>query len=511
MLMPADNTPPNWRINFKVKPGFRPKTILYRHRLLALGEKHFEDRGDDSTPEDLPYTIVQGDQRFATPMFRDLTDTYSVVYSPDLRIYVRWGWWGEFGKESSTGSVDYFPNNPEDHPYEKKYDSVLNEPVPGTVNPPVQNYYSDITHFDIRFDDAPYVFAPYPPHEYNHTDEDGTTWLRLPIYSPLRQSIVLSGAQIAPGNHTFVVRAVDSQDEVSRYPAVLNYKVMPYIPPASRKGVLIIDDDVNNAINSPEAIVDAKYANMTSDIKSDIHDVTVIKYGPVGENRTYKDIRGRNLSFSDLQKYKMVIYHSDNPGSGGTFQAEVDGLSLFLQEGGNLVISHTALFAQQLTEISTKFRGYTLLNYLGLPMMPTMTAGPANPTQGPFFQSAVGNLGYPKVGLQYSTNPDNIAGTAAFHPLIENLRGFSAVAYHNEVGGTPNILGDPIFKYGCKPVDSPTSPPTQDQFDRLNGKVVGVRKVNNSGGKAYTFTFPLSFMLDSQTKALINKIWSELQ
>jgi hypothetical protein len=60
-------------------------------------------------------------------------------------------------------------------------------------------------------------------------------------------------------------------------------------------------------------------------------------------------------------------------------------------------------------------------------------------------------------------------------------------------------------------VDFPTSPPTQAQFDTFNGKVVGVRKTNSNGGKVYTFTFPLSYMLDSHTKALINKIWSELQ
>ncbi len=502
MVMPEENIPPNWQVDFKVKPGFRPMTLIYSKKLLALGDKHFEDRNDKSTPEDLPYTIVQGEQLFATPLFKDFTNTYSVVHSNDLRVYVRWGWWGEYGKESSTGSVEY----PLDNPYEKKFDSVLSEPDPETGYAGGENYYSEITHFDIRYDDEPYSFPPFPLSEHKHVDDDGTVWLRLPIYSPLRQSIVLTGNQISPGNHRFVVRSVDSQDEVSRNPAVIDFNVVPYVPASSRTGVLIIDDDSNHPQNSPEEIVNAKYAHMTSDIAG----VTKVKYGLSGEGGTYKDARGRNLPFSELQKYKLVIYHADNPSAGGTFEDEIDGVSLFVREGGNFLLSHTSQFASKASDISNK-GGYTLLHHMGLPMMPTLTAGPANPVLGAFFQNAIGNMGYPNLGLQYSTHPSNADGTPGFHTLIENLKGFSAVAYHNVIEGSPNILGDPIFKYGCKPTDFATSPPTQVQYDNLNGKVVGVRKINSNGGKFFTLTFPLSYMLDSDTKALINSIWSELQ
>jgi len=495
----SDESLPGWDLQFKVKPGFRPHTLLYQKKILALGDNHFEDRGDDSTPEDLPFTITQNEQHFATPLFKDTADRYTLVHSNNLKVYIRWGWWGEYGKEESTGTVTY----PLDNPYEKKVDTVLSEPDPETGYNGGENYFGEITHFDVRYDDQPYNFPPFADSVIS--DEDGTQWLRLPLYSPLRQSIVLTGNQITPGEHKFEVRCVDSQDEVSEYPAVFYFTVLPYVAPASRSGVLIIDDDPNHNQNSPDALVTDKYANMTSDIP----DVTVLKYGGSGEDGTNADVRKRNLAFPDLQNYKMVIYHADNPSAGGTFEDEIDGLSLYVRKGGNLVISHTSQFASKATDISNK-RGLTLLEYMGFPSLPTLTAGPANPALGAFFQNAVGSMEYPDLGLQYSAHPDNPDQTPSFHPLIENLQGYSAVAYHNIIDGSPNILGEPLYTYGCKPVDYPVFPPSQAQFDARNGKVVGVRKVNSNGARVFTFTFPLSYMLDIDTKALINEIWNEI-
>ncbi|MCB5262610.1 MAG: hypothetical protein M0Q16_01900 [Candidatus Cloacimonetes bacterium] len=501
MTMPDTDRTPNWQINFKIKPGFRPKTLLYSQKLLALGENHFEDRGDKSTPEDLPYTVVQNEPLFATPLFRSLSDTLSVVYSPDLRIYVRWGWLGEYGLESSG-----VPTYPEDNPYIKKFDSVMSEADPEVGYAGGENYYSEITHFDVRYDGEPYYFPPYPGADHNHTDDDGTVWLRIPLYSPLKQSIVLTGNQITPGNHVFEVRAVDSQDEVSKYPATFNFNVVPYIPPASREGILVIyDDPIIENPSPPIEFVNERYENMTSDIEK----VTMVKYGLSGENGSYKDARGRYLAYPDLQKYRLVIYHADNIADGGTLENEIDGLSLFFRAGGNLLISHTAKFASKAKDISNR-RGFTLLEYMGLPMVPNLNIGLAV-SPNFYFQNAVGSNGYQNLGLQYSTHPSNTDGTPSFNPLIEFRKGLHAVAYHNETAGVPNIYGEPIFRYGCKPVDFPTSPPTQAVFDRLNDKVVGVRKINSNGARVYTFTFPLSYMLDVDTKALINKIWSEVQ
>nr|MDK2851120.1 hypothetical protein [Candidatus Cloacimonadota bacterium] len=484
---------------FKVKPGFRPMTQLYSKKILALGRNHFEDRHDDTTPEELPYSIDDGQQHFAAPLFKNMQNRFTVVYSENLKVYVRWGWWGEYGKEESTGTITY----PLDDPYIKKVDTVLSEPNPEIGYGGGENYYGEITHFDVRYDGQPYYFPPFA--ESIHTDDDGTQWLRLPLYSPLRQSIVLTGNQLTPGEHVFTVRCVDSQDEVSLYPAELVFTVEPYKSPSQRNGLLIIDDDTDNQNLSPEAIVNNKYAQMSGDIEN----VDFVKYNGTEEgNRTYRDIRNRHLAFSDLQNYKMVIYHADNPAQGGSIENEIDGLSLYLRNGGALVISHTSQFASKSTTISTK-RGFTLLNLLGLPEQPTMVAGPSNPAQGPFFLTAVGMSGYPNLDLQYSNHPSG-NGNNSFSQAVEYFHGFSSVAYHKLLGGVPNITGEAIYSYGCKPIDYVAYPPSEEQFNNLNGKIVGTRKINENGSRAYIFTFPLSYMEETEAKVMINKIWSEL-
>jgi len=484
---------------FKVKPGFHPRTQVYNQKILGLGRNHFEDRHDDSTPEDLPFNIEGGEQLFAAPLFKDMDNRNTVVHSENLKVYIRWGWWGEYGKEESTGTISY----PLDNPYEKKVDTVLSEPNPETGYAGGENYFGEITHFDIRYNGEPYNFPPFA--ESIHTDDDGTQWLRLPLYSPLRQSIVLTGNQIRPGDHVFTVRCVDTQDEVSQYPAEFRFTVLPYKAPSERSGILIVDDDPHDNNTSPEEIVNDKYAHMTGDISN----VRMVKYGGTVEGeRTYRDVRGRHLAFSDLQNYKAVLYHADNPARGGTIEDEIDGLSLYLRKGGNLVVSHTSQFASKSTDIATK-RGFSLLELMGLPQLPTMTAGPANPAQGPFFHSAVGTDGFPTLDLQYSNHPSS-SGHASFNPLVENFHGFSSVAYHRLVGDSPNITGEAIYTYGPKPMDYTPFPPNETQFNNLNGKVIGTKKVNANGSRAYIFSFPLSYMEEADGKTLINRIWSEL-
>jgi hypothetical protein len=39
---------------------------MYSTKTLALGDYHYEDWGDDTTEETLPFTIINGTQRFAT-------------------------------------------------------------------------------------------------------------------------------------------------------------------------------------------------------------------------------------------------------------------------------------------------------------------------------------------------------------------------------------------------------------------------------------------------------------
>jgi hypothetical protein len=469
-------------LTFKVKPGFRPHTQFYSRKLLALGEYHYENWGDDTTPEVLPFTIIDGQQRYATSFFRNTENMRTLVYSPNLKAYIRWGWFGEYATVTTGGtSFDY------DDPYGKKVDVVLDRTTR-------ENYFSEITHFDIRYDDEPFNFPPFA--NSIKVDDDGTRWLRIPIQSPLLQSIVLTGSQMDPGHHKFEIRCVDLQDEYDPIPAVMEFEVLPLIEPAQRTGILVIDDDVDNASSSPETIVNQKYENMLSDHSN----VEWIKrsFGTTQAD-TYGDVRSRHLALSDLMRYKTVIYHSDNPGERGNLDKEADGLALYLLHGGNLVVSHTQLLASVLTEVSKGGVRTTMLRHMGLPDQPYMLFVSNNYLTNPFFQFAQGASGYPTVDLQYGD-------PASFNPLVNLRHGLSAVSYFPSLGS-----GEPIYTFGCKPVDYPSFPPTQTQFEQYNGQIVGVKNTTPAGGKVFTFSFPLSFMQDADTKALMNKVLSEIQ
>lgn len=469
-------------LRFKVKPGFRPHTQIYSKRLLTMGDYHYENWQDDTTPEVLPSNTVDGEMRYATPFFRDSQGKYTAVHSPNLKTFVRWGWYGEYGTVSSNGtSYDY------DDPYGKKVDVVLDRNTRG-------NYFSEIIYFDLRFDNEPYYFAPFFKPEHIQTDEDGKRWLRLPVNSPLLQSVVLTGAQMDVGQHKFEVRCVDLQHEVDPIPAVIEYEVVPYIAPNARHGILIIDDDVNNPTNSPGDIVSAKYANMVGDY---INQTTVLVRSSGGN--TYPDVRRRHLAFSELMKYKAVIYHSDNPGEKGNLHLEPDGLALYLRKGGNMVFSHTQLLASLLSEISKGGVRTAMLRLMGAPDQPRMGTVTTGGLQvNPFMQYAEGKPGWPRMDVQFGD-------PASFNPIVQQRHGLSAVSYFTELG-----TGTPIYTLGCKPVDYATFPPTQDQYNRYHGKTIAIRNETPSGGKVFTFGFPLSYLKDEGTKAMMTKILSEI-
>ena len=412
----------------------------------------------------------------------------TAVYSQNLKVYMRWGWFGEYANVT-TGGTSYEL----DDPYGKRVDVVLDRN--SKVNDNIAlNYYSEITHFDLRYDDEPYNFPPFA--NSIQVDEDGTRWLRIPVNSPLMQSIVLTGEQVNPGDHKFEVRCVDLQDEYDPIPATIEFKVVSYIEPDDRNGILVIDDDPDNTTSSPEAIVNDKYANMLSDFS----DVTFKKRSTSSTPAdTYSDTRSRNIAFSDLMNYKVVLYHSDHVGDRGNLDKESDGITLYLLRGGNMIFSHTHLLAQVLDEISKGGTRVSMLRQMGLPDQPLLQSVSGSLVTDPHFQYAAGVGDYPTVNLQYGTEDPS------FNPLVNLRHGLSAVSYFPSLAN-----GEAIYTFGCKPVDYPSFPPSQATFDKLNGQIIGVKNNTISNGKVYTFSFPLSFMKDADTKALMNRILSEI-
>ncbi|HRU47356.1 MAG TPA: hypothetical protein P5331_02060, partial [Candidatus Syntrophosphaera sp.] len=202
---------------------------------------------------------------------------------------------------------------------------------------------------------------------------------------------------------------------------------------------------------------------------------------------------------SDLQKYKLVIYHNDNFQSSGNLKLENDGLTLYLRSGGNLIISSTNSLAQNL-EAFVNATQKTFVSFLGV----YYEKPPANIlsnslTIRPFFQQALGQNGYPNVNLQYSA-----ANEPSFVNLINNYQGLATITYFPKI----SVNATAIYKMGIKPVGSPYGP-TQEQFDRYNNQIIGIRCVTGNS-HCYTFGFPLSYMYTPDVKTMMNKILSEV-
>jgi len=472
-------------ITFAVKPGFRPKTITYPQKVYALGDNHFIDYTDESLPEILPFTFVGGTQRFATPFFRDTENKRAAITSNNMKVWIRWGWRGEYGQVPATGPINYT-----DNPYDKKVDNVKDRYTD-------INYFSEITHFDLRLDNQPYFYAPYPQSVYGvHDAATGKDWLRVPLYSPLGQTVVLTS--LTPGEHTFEVRCVDLQGEADPEPATITFYLHQLVPAADRSGILVIDDDPDNS-SSPDATVDAKYANMLSDYSGT---KTYLKRA----TQTYMDNRDRRISSTTLQPYKLVIYHCDNPSNSGNLKAEHDALSMYIHSGGNVLVSHTAWLSSTLQDFAN-FNQKTFLSYFGLPFVGTPAkminpASASNLNSMTFFQKAIGQNSYPDINLAFEEpNP-------SFNNIINLRKGLSSVAYFEDsyFTGTPENV---IYRMGIKPVNYATQPPTQAQFDLLNNRVVGIRRTGTNS-KCYMFSFPLSYMVDAEAKAAMNKVLAEV-
>lgn len=481
-------------IRMKIKPGFSPKAWLYSDKLYALGDNHYDYWRYSSSNEELPFVETTSYEGFGTSFFKDANGRNTVVYSSNLKVYMRWGWLGEYAKEEPFEYVL-------DDPYQKRENNVLDEDSYNLENRFV-NYYSEITHFDLRYDDDAFDFAPYRDRIITELDDAGNPvrWLRVPVNSVLGQSLILTADQVMPGAHKFEVRCVDMQNIASKEPYVWEFDVVEYIPPAQRRGVLIIDDDVHNSSTSPEDYVDQFYRDVVSGIVND-DDLAVIKIADLQTDFAGK--KSRKLAFSDLQKYKLVIYHADNPQANGKLDYVDDALTLYMQRGGNLIISHTSHLNGKIGEITGNPDRMVLMNMLGLN---SKSIDIVSGNRVSFFMGAKSEKsGYADMDLKFGDGDD-----ASFNNTVNTRHGYNEVSYFKMT----DTNAEPLYSFVCKPVDYPVRPnPSEEEFELFNGQIVGIRKVNNSqfqNSRAYVFGAPLSYLKMAEVKTMIEKVWSEL-
>ncbi len=472
---------------FRVYENFRPKALVYGRRTNVLGSNHFVPFQDASITRPLPEVQTPEGTHFGTPFFINQHGMYSALHSADLKIYLSWGWKGQF---------------------------VSDDPDQGYINE-VRDEASDIDYlaavkaFDLRLDGQPYFYPPLmddPQYEerYLQVDDDGTEWLRVPRLHEIDTRALLTNAQ--PGEHLFEVRVLDSQNRTSE-PQEFSFLIEERIPRDQKHGVLIIDND--SYPPSGALALDEPTREFYEYVTSGAGEVPVLDRRNLRQTVYQSDLHyGRCvLSPTDLEPYKLIIWHSDDPTAVGTdntnFHQEFEVVNLYMRGGGNILISA----GQNLKNIHSEsynqpFQNDTLEKYFGIPYteLDAIRRISTSFQQSPFF---VGANPDPTATL----NLQSIVVNPEWHPVVNMFDAIGPIAYFNF---------DKIDDQYVKPIYRMAANESGEAFADVP---VGVRRHStaNQGSNnlfvtntTYLFGFPLSYMDREEVKHLMDTIFADI-
>jgi hypothetical protein len=486
-------------ISFLVKEGFYPSTIFYtnqkydhmnyvgKNATFVLGANHYVPYYREAIGRLIPNVTTAEGIRFATPFFIDKDGKYNAMHSTDLRIWLRWGHHGEYGKRAGEGFI--ITNDPNDVRAQQVLDEQTGQP-----------YFTEIIAYDLRMNDQPYVYGPLPAAQHNIVDDDGTEWLRVPVGEAISQRLILS--RIPPGEHKIEVRAVDLQDVVDQTPVTFDFNLKDRMPTNQKNGILLINDTQNHPTQSPREIIDQFYQDIF-----DWYD------GPVDYlNRS--DLRGtvfdselhygdNVFSPSDFEDYKIVVYYSDRPLAETRLPQENDVFNLYLRGGGNVILSLNGVAARNSHHYFRERQRPMYQRYFGIPMT---HAGTVKSSSGDWFEKPyfIGANSDPVNGPGVYV-PLNL--TDPFNPMMNNLEGLPGVAYFVE----DEIEAEAIYRFECKEVGAHQGPTNQDEFDQFNDKPVALRYQGPHQNLNFMFGFPLSYMEKDAVRNMMQQIVPDIE
>jgi hypothetical protein len=479
-------------VGFAVRDGFYPGTIIFngavdanKNAIYALGDNHYTTFIAEQIPTILPSTLTVEGTHFATPFWIDNNGDYSVIGSNNLSIYMKWGYKGQYESDN--------PNN-------KKIGTVIDE----LTN---LEYFSEVRYYDLRLDGEAFVYAPLPAVDYNVVDEDtGKEWLRVPVNANIAEDVTLTGLDI--GTHKFEVRAVDLQDVADKTPAVMIFNIVDPTPISEKSGILVIDDDADNSL--PDDMMDAFYVEALSDYTG------TIDFMDRNENESpnFKlHFSKASLPATELVKYKTIIYHSENKKDSG-FWKEYDAMNLYLNSGGNVILSTNSNLSNTIM-LNSRKEGFNLISrYFGVSVdneesTKTLPKTPQDPILEfkPLFHYAV-KAANMTADLDLQRN-ESILSFIDNHPITQiAVDAHGLISYFDEdllLDGT-----EVLYRLGCKEVGDGIYDPSLDEINTYGNQPIAIRKLTDSN-KCYLFSFPLSFMKADQAKIMFNQIMSEIE
>lgn len=483
-------------ITFAVKEGFHPKTLIYSQKVYGLGDYHYKDYTDPSDLETYPYILKDGPIPviYANKFFVDNNGRNAAVNSTNFKIYAKWGYSGQYGQPpTSSSGAPLFSDNP----YDTELGRVRNEADD-------KDYFSEIVAYDLRFNDAPYDFYALSQDPDNIvTHEDGTQWLRVPKNSVWSISNGLELGNLDNGMHKLEVSAVDLQYEYDPTPAVYEFYLAEYVPKASRDSVLVLDasEFTESALDYMTAYTDSVYTRVLGDYpNTEFWERLPLQVNSGLSAQKY------GIAYPDLLNYKTIIYREESNSNTEKLVYDHDALKLFLNNGGNLIISA----AKNLKGINNTLvnQGKNMFrNYFGIKYDANAIVALENTAQTPFIIGAdptenanvIGNL--PVLDLHVA-------------PYSYTLNLFGALldlSYFAEDYANPEDTQTKIiYRSKSKPVQVgvPFTPQTEEIFNQFNGLPLAIGKVTPEN-KCVATSFPVSFMEEEEIEQFFLEILND--
>jgi hypothetical protein len=245
------------------------------------------------------------------------------------------------------------------------------------------------------------------------------------------------------------------------------------------------------------------------------------------------DVRSRKIALSDIQKYKLVIYHADWATNSSNFPTDHDAYALYLNQGGNMIISGGGNLsaAVQAVELASQ---QTFESYFGITYNLSSTTSASNGylQKAWFVQGKKQVANFHDFDIAFDLNP-TVATSQPFYSngvlicpdpnesfinVINLRKGLGPLTLFNSYQTDNGTNVTPIFKYGSKPVYVQPSnanpnyycPQTQADFTSVNDKIIALRKVIPNRSTGYIFGVPLSNLTYASSKQLLNDIMAEL-
>lgn len=476
---------------FYVSGSFHPAALIYDDYSYAVGSAQYMTYQPGTSSSETRPTLYSG-SLVATPLYLDSRGLYNAVYTSDLHMYMRWGYYGEYG--------DADGNPVGGHKY------VVRDVATG------KNYYSEICYYDIRLNGDFYYYPPIvttDPTAVFTDPETGERWLRVSSTSDIAQSIILTPAgnymrhssynDLDGARNLLEIRVVDLQGVTSATSSFEYYLFDPVLS-VNKHGVLVIDDSPNGN-QVPDATLDARWNTALTGFSASSFDYDTVHNA--NKARSFYD--SSVISPSELDQYKTVLFICDDPGT-DHLGNEAPVLEQYLSRGGNLVFAGGPFINADMSVMSTQYSYlYTALGLRTDKKTPVNTFNQSWVTK-PYLWGGTGENGFPSSLV-------DMTSTAVNH-FLSDRQGMGQISFvtdENQLQSSRTVTI--LQRANCKPVNWQVYPPSQENYNEINGKIVAWKANTNTysetGNTCYVFTYPLGFLEQDDLTTLMQTVINE--